>query len=97
MRVSKLVAQRMRRIFAILLPTTFPRAISLFSCILAKRLTISSGIEVPKATIVRPITRLEMPSFFASEEAPRTRISAQPIRIARPNMRERIGKIIVRL
>lgn len=55
---------------------------------------MSSGMEVPKATIVRPMTRLEMPSFFAREEAPRTRISAQPIKIARPNIRERIGRII---
>jgi hypothetical protein len=95
--VRRLVAQRIRRIFAILLQTTFPRTISLFHWILASRLTISSGIEVPNATIVRPITRLEIPNFFAREEAPRTRISAQPIKIARPNMRERIGKIILRL
>lgn len=94
MSVSKLVAQRIKRIFAVLLQTTFQRAISLFSLILARRLTISSGIEVPKATIVSPITRLDIPSFFAREDAPRTRISAQPIKIARPNMRERIGKII---
>ena len=87
----------MRNIFAILLPTTLPRAISLFHCRLASKLTTSSGIEVPKATIVRPITRLEIPSFFASDEAPRTRISAHPIRIMSQNIRERMGISIVRL
>ncbi len=95
--MRRLVAQRIRRIFAILLQTTFPRAISLFHWILASRLTMSSGIEVPNATMVKPITRLEIPSFFARDDAPRTNMSAQPMRIARPNMRERIGKIIVRL
>jgi hypothetical protein len=87
----------MRRIFAVLLQTIFQRAISLFHWRLAKRLTMSSGIEVPKATIVRPITRLEIPSFFAREEAPRTRISAQKINIARPKIRERRGKSIMLL
>jgi hypothetical protein len=47
-----------RRIFEILLPTTFPRAISGCPCIAACKLTSNSGAEVPKATIVSPMIPL---------------------------------------
>jgi hypothetical protein len=41
---------------AILLPIIFPIAISLDSFIEAVKLTANSGLEVPKATTVKPIT-----------------------------------------
>lgn len=56
---------RMRRILAILLPSAFPMASPVFPLKLEMRLITSSGAEVPKATIVSPMTRLEIPYFFA--------------------------------
>ena len=56
--------------FAILLPITFPTARSVFPFAAEKRLTVSSGAEVPKATIVRPITISETLSFFAIDAEP---------------------------
>lgn len=79
-----LVTQRMRRMLAIFEPTIFPRAISLLPFILARTLTVSSGMEVPKATTVRPMTRLEIPNFFALDAEPETRKSAPFISIAKP-------------
>ena len=44
-------------------------------------LTVSSGAEVPKATIVRPITKFEMRNRLAKAAAPSVRASA-PTRIS---------------
>jgi hypothetical protein len=84
-----LVTPRMRRMFAILEPMTFQRMISLFPLRLAKILTVSSGRDVPNATTVRPMTRLDTPNFLAIEAEPRTRMSAPFMRIARPIIRTR--------
>jgi hypothetical protein len=78
------VIQRIRRILAILLPMIFPTAISLLPFIAAVTLTTSSGRDVPKATIVRPMIRVETPNFLAIEEAPRTRMSAPHTRMRNP-------------
>src|SRR5204862_3797171 len=56
--------------------------------------TTSSGIEVPKATTVRPIARLEIPYFFAAEDEPFTRYSAPTIRMAKPTKSRRMGMSI---
>ena len=47
-------------VLKILLPTTFPIAMSALPFRAETILTVSSGADVPKATIVRPITKLEM-------------------------------------
>ena len=45
-------------------PTTLPIAISVFPLMLANRLTINSGEDVPNDTMVSPITMLEMLYFW---------------------------------
>ncbi|GAB3004001.1 hypothetical protein GCM10027284_22210 [Cyclobacterium sediminis] len=50
----------------------------------AKKLTINSGADVPKATIVNPITKSEILFFFANEEAPDTSQFAPKIRLINP-------------
>ena len=58
--------------FEIFEPIIFPKATSPEPLIAAKRLTISSGIEVPNATTVRPITSVETPNFLANDDDPFT-------------------------
>src|SRR6056300_516058 len=67
------VIPRIRNIFAILLPSTFPTAISELPLKLAKILIISSGAEVPKDTIVSPIIRFDILYLEAKDEDPSTR------------------------
>lgn len=83
---STLVTQSIRSILAVFDPMILPSVISLFPRILARRLTVSSGSEVPNATTVKPITRLETPKRFAIEAEPETRKSAPLIRMMRPTM-----------
>ena len=59
-----------------LLPIILPKLIALLSWMAAIRLTISSGVEVPKATIVKPMTISETAKRFARAEAPSTSRSA---------------------
>jgi len=61
-----------RRIFAIFEPIMFPNAISADPLDEARIFTISSGIDEPNATIVRPIIRLDIPNFVAIELEPFT-------------------------
>ena len=56
-----------------LLPTTFPIAMSELPLRADIRLTMSSGEEVPKATMVSPTTRGDTPKRRASTEAPSVR------------------------
>ncbi len=67
-----------------LLPMILPRVMSELPEAEAKILTISSGADVPKATIVSPITILGILYFFASDEAPSTRMFAPKISGAKP-------------
>jgi len=53
------------------------------------KLTTNSGAEVQKATIVNPITKLEIPNFFAILQAHSTNISAHLIK----NINQIISKI----
>ena len=54
-------------------PTTLPMAISLLPFSAALKLTANSGALVPKATMVRSMTKLGIRSFFAMEDAPSTK------------------------
>ncbi len=68
----------------ILLPTTLPIAISELPFKADTTLTVNSGAEVPNATIVSPITKLEILKRLATEAAPSvkalapTKISSKP-------------------
>jgi len=63
---------RMTRILIMLLPTTFPKLNPEFPETAERTFTTSSGEEVPNATMVSPITRLEIFFFLATAEAPLT-------------------------
>ncbi len=70
------VSPRIRSMFAIFDQTMFHNTSSLAPLRLPTILTTNSGAEVPNATIVNPITRSDIRSFFASDDAPSTRKSA---------------------
>ena len=65
-------------------PTTLPIAISVFPLMLANRLTINSGEDVPNDTMVSPITMLEMLYFLAIAAEPSTNRSAPFINNTNP-------------
>ena len=73
------------KMLAILLPITLPMAISEFPLKLETRFTKSSGVEVPKETMVNPITRFDNPNFFPREVEPRTKKSAPLIKTTKPS------------
>lgn len=58
------------KILKMLLPTTFPIESSALPLIADTILTVNSGAEVPKATIVRPITSDDMLNLLANAAAP---------------------------
>ena len=58
------------KILKMLLPTTFPIESSALPLIADTILTVNSGAEVPKATIVRPITNDDMLNLLANAAAP---------------------------
>jgi hypothetical protein len=70
-----------------LLPTTLPTLISALPSRALKKLTTNSGILVPKATTVRPITISLTFQRRAMEEAPSVNLSAPHNTIAIPNKR----------
>ena len=57
-------------VLKMLLPTTLPMAISALPLRAEDTLTVSSGAEVPNATMVRPITMGGMWKRLATEAAP---------------------------
>ncbi len=66
-------------------PNAFPMASSGFFCIAATAEEKISGAEVPKATIVRPISSGETPRFLAKPDAPETNLSAPQISPRNPS------------
>lgn len=75
---------KISKIFAILLPTIFPIAKSVFPDKLEKIFTTSSGMEVQKDTIVSPMTILEILNLLAMDDAPSTNKSAPLIKMINP-------------
>ena len=61
------------KMLKMLLPTTLPIANCALPLMAESELMTSSGDEVPKATIVYPITRSRTPHFFATDDAPSIR------------------------
>ena len=74
--VTNIVVPNMASVLKILLPITFPNAISLLPFMADTVLTTNSGNEVPKATIVSPIIKVETLNLRATDEAPSVRKSA---------------------
>ena len=70
-------------------PTTLPSAMPGAPAKAALREVTSSGIEVPKPTIVSPISRGDSPIRAASATAPRTSRSPPAKRRASPATRAR--------
>ena len=70
-------------------PMTLPRTISVEPEARAFIETASSGAEVPKAIIVRPIKVFETLKFEAVEEAPSTKRSAPLIKRTKPTISKR--------
>ena len=80
----------------ILLPTTFPIAMSALPFRADDTLTVSSGAEVPKATMVRPMTMDGMRKRLAMDAAPSVRPLAPKRMRRRPPIRKRISiKILI--
>ena len=69
---TKPVAPRIKPMLAMLEPMTLPTAKSLLPASAACTLTSNSGMDVPMATIVKPIMSTETPKDSARLEAPRT-------------------------
>ncbi len=67
---------RIRAMFATFEPTTLPIAMSPLCRTEATTPTSSSGIEVPMATTVSPMTSALTPRLRASRDAPRISTSA---------------------
>ena len=72
-------------IFAILEPTTFPKAISLLPANTACKLTNNSGAEVAKETTVIPTTKVEMRIRKDKATEPLTKNSPPKYSNVRPN------------
>ena len=81
---------RIKRMLRIFEPMTFPRTISVLPEARALIETASSGAEVPKAIIVKPIRVLGMRKLVAVEEAPSTKRSAPLIKRTKPIIRRKI-------
>ena len=75
---------RIMRVLMMLLPSMLVSAISEEPSVAATILTTNSGAEVPKATIVRPITKSEIFSRFASPDAPLMSQSAESVNSTKP-------------
>lgn len=75
--------------FAMLLPTTLPTAMSGRLLIAAPTDTTISGAEVPKPTITSPVNKGEMPRRRAAAKEPRITASPPPVSKARPTTRNK--------
>ena len=92
---NRAVTPIITRTLKILLPTTLPTAISALPLSAEMKLIVSSGAEVPKATMVRPITRSLTPHLRAMAEAPSVRALAPTRMSTRPNRRKMMLRNIV--
>jgi len=77
-------APKTSHVFAIFDPITFHKASSVCHLKAERIFTKSSGADVPKATIVSPMTRADIHNLLAIEEAPSTSTSAHLIRTIKP-------------
>ena len=82
----------MRKILAILLPTTLPTAMSVECWMAEVTDTASSGALVPNATTVSPITSGGILHFWAMPELPPTNQSAPFTSNTKPRISKKIHK-----
>jgi hypothetical protein len=82
---------RMTNKLKLLLPMILANTISWCPSRLPITLTTSSGVEVPKATIVKPMAKSETLNFLARAVAPSTSQSAPLMRRMSPSVSHRIG------
>ena len=80
----KAVEPTIKPIFVIFEPMAFPIAIDGFPLIAAMIDMIISGADVPKPTIIIPITRGDIPRFRANPAAPIMNRSAPQMRRQNP-------------
>ena len=90
--ITTAVSPTIIKMLKILLPTTLPIANCALPFIDDTRLTISSGADVPNATIVRPMTRSEMPKRLATDDEPSVNPFAPSKIKAIPPKRKTISK-----
>ena len=83
------------RALKVLLPTTLPMEMSALPFRADDTLTASSGAEVPKATMVRPMTMLGMLKRLATDAAPSVRPLAPSRMRMSPPMRKRMSIMYV--
>lgn len=83
------------KMLIILLPNTLETARSVFPLTLAKTLIMSSGKEVPMATIVRPVMPAGMPNFVPIDDAPSINMLAPPMRITKPRINNKYSTLKV--
>ena len=88
---------KIRRLFVMLLPTTFPNTISELPSDKAFREIANSGALVPKATIVSPIKTFDTLKLVAVDEEPSIKISAPLIKRIKPIINSNIDNIICHL
>ncbi|SRR5690554_2927776 len=88
---------KIRNRLNMLLPITLPYTTSFKPLVLDTTLTTNSGAEVPKATMVSPITNSDTLNFLAKAEAPLTRKSAPLINKAKPKNSNRTVRTIIDL
>ena len=81
----------------LLLPMILPNTISDNPSKEATELTTNSGAEVPKATMVKPITRSGMWYFFANADAPSTSQLAPKISPKKPTTIRNKAKTIINI
>ena len=83
---------RMSSMFAMLLPTTFPIERSAEPVAAEVAETASSGMDVPNATTVSPMTSGDTRHFSATPAAPSTKKSAPLTRSTSPTMMRNIQR-----
>ncbi len=84
----------MSRIFIILLPSMLPTISFPLPANASITVTASSGAEVPSATTVTPIIKVEILSFFAIPDAPSTKKSAPFTKRTKPKSNKNTFKTI---
>jgi len=89
----KTAKPNIRRMFETLLPITLPNIMSVLPDKCELNEMASSGADVPKATIVSPITTVGIFKFFARDDAPSTKKSAHFINTANPTTARTMFKI----
>jgi hypothetical protein len=76
---------RITKVLIILLPIILVKAMSVvFESKEAIKFTTNSGVEVPKATTVSPITKSDTLNLLANPEAPSTKKCAPRIKTRKP-------------